>query len=243
MDELKRYFQQHREQLDQDEPGAGLWEKIASGLPDKPVQQTGGILSLMIRRNAAACILVLAGIGTWYILTDHTQTQKTETAAALPKTIHTTPLVQEKIKAGSSEEQPLTQPETGKHEKTAAVRKHKPDIDSYAQRELANLENSFTQVINLQRQKISSIPMYAESPDYFKDFTQQIRQMEKDERGIKSDIARRGMTDELLSQLINVYQQKLNVLKQLQTEMNKTNTRWKQNRVPVDSAHTYFMKL
>lgn len=76
MDELKRYFQQHREQLDQDEPGAGLWEKIASGLPDKPVQQTGGILSLMIRRVAAACILVLAGIGTWYILTDHTQTQK-----------------------------------------------------------------------------------------------------------------------------------------------------------------------
>lgn len=242
MDELKRYIQQHKEQLDHDEPGADLWKRIAAESSVKPVQQTG-IIPLMIRRVAAACILVLAGIGTWYILADRTKTDKTQTAVVLHKTMPALPTPRETIKADTSEVPPHTQTETGKHEMAVAVRKRKPEIYTNAQLELNNLENSFTQVINLQRQRISSIPMYAESPDYFKDFTQQIRQMEKDERGIKSDIARRGMTDELLSQLINVYQQKLNVLKQLQTEMNKTNTRWKQNRVPVDSAHTYFLKL
>ena len=85
--------------------------------------------------------------------------------------------------------------------------------------------------------------MYAESPAYFNDFKIQIRQMEKDEKVIKSDIARRGMNDGLLDQLINLYQQKLNILKQLQTEMTKTNNRYKQNRGPVDSAKTYFLKL
>jgi hypothetical protein len=67
--------------------------------------------------------------------------------------------------------------------------------------------------------------------------------MEKDEKLIKSDIAKRGMTDVLLGQLINVYQQKLGLLKQLQIEMNKTNNRYKQNRGPVDSTKTYFLNL
>ena len=85
--------------------------------------------------------------------------------------------------------------------------------------------------------------MYTETPDYFKDFTIEIRQIEKDEKVIKSDIAKRGMTDELLDQLINLYQQKLNTLKQLQIEMNKTNNRYKQSRGPVDSVKTYFLNI
>jgi glutamate mutase epsilon subunit len=85
--------------------------------------------------------------------------------------------------------------------------------------------------------------MYAESPEYFDDFKIQIKQMERDEKVIKSDIAKRGMSDQLLDQLINLYQQKLNTLKQLQIEMNKTNNRYKQNRAPVDPVKTYFLNL
>jgi cell division septum initiation protein DivIVA len=51
------------------------------------------------------------------------------------------------------------------------------------------------------------------------------------------------MTDELLDQLINVYQQKLTMLKQLQNEMQKLNTRYKQNRESIDTAKTYFLNL
>jgi len=51
------------------------------------------------------------------------------------------------------------------------------------------------------------------------------------------------MSDQLLNQLINIYQIKLNTLKQLQLEMNKINNRIKQNRVPVDSVKTYFINI
>jgi hypothetical protein len=67
--------------------------------------------------------------------------------------------------------------------------------------------------------------------------------MEKDEAQIKSYIQKNGMSDELLEQLINVYQQKLNMLKLLQTEMQKLNSRFKQNRPAVDTLKTYFLNL
>ncbi len=239
MDELKKYIQQHREQIDLDEPGEHIWEKIAQQSTSIPAKKTP-VVFFVTRWAAAACILLLAGVGTWYLVTGHTDPAKTNVAATTgsketgnPITIRTEP-AEEKIPA-SSEPVATTARKAMAHKKSEAI------ADAGAQ--LQNLENSFTQVINLQKDRVRNIPMYAESPDYFKDFKTQIRQMEKDERGIKSDIAKRGMTDELLSQLINVYQQKLNVLKQLQAEMNKTNTRWKQNRVPIDSAHTYFLKL
>lgn len=90
-----------------------------------------------------------------------------------------------------------------------------------------NIESSFTQMINLQRNKLNSTPIYAESPAYFNDFKVQLKQMEKDEKQIKEDIAKNGINDELITQLINIYQQKLNMLKQLQIEMNKLNNRFK----------------
>ncbi len=108
---------------------------------------------------------------------------------------------------------------------------------------LQNVENSFKQVINLQRNKVGTIPMYAESAEYFTDFKVQIKQLEKEEKSIKAEVVQHGLTDELLNQLINLYQIKLTTLKQLQTEMNKINNRIKQNRRPVDSIKTYFIHI
>ena len=108
---------------------------------------------------------------------------------------------------------------------------------------LNNVENSFKQVINLQRNRVGSIPMFAESADYFADFKIQIGQLEQDEKKIKADIVKRGLTDDLLNQIINIYQIKLSTLKQLQIEMNKINNRYKQNRGPVDSVKTYFINI
>ena len=85
--------------------------------------------------------------------------------------------------------------------------------------------------------------MYAESAEYFKDFNTQIKLMEKEEKNIKSTIAKHGINNDLLDQLINLYQQKLTVLKQLQLEMNKTNNRFKQTRGPIDTTRTYFLSI
>lgn len=85
--------------------------------------------------------------------------------------------------------------------------------------------------------------MFGESSDYFTDFKIQINQLEKDEKSIKAEIVKRGLSDQLLNQLMNIYQIKLNTLKQLQLEMNKINNRIKQNRAPVDSVKTYFINI
>lgn len=240
MDELKKYIRQHADQLDLDEPRLQVWEQIKQQSASAPKTT---VVVMVTRWAVAACVLLLAGIGGWWLLQEKNTTTElasqqqpvtekaaTKTKEPVTQTESTAPAVLAEVKVPVKKETAVVEPK----------QRIQPTADMLA---LQNMENSFTQVINLQRERVSSMPMYAESPAYFNDFAIQIRQMEKDEKQIKSDIARRGMTDRLLDQLINLYQQKLTILKQLQTEMTKTNNRYKQNRVPVDSAKTYFLKI
>jgi hypothetical protein len=243
MDELKKYLQNHAEELNLDEPRPQVWHNIQQGAVKKT-----SVVVMITRWAVAACILALAGVGAWSVLSDRKTDAPLQQMVALkeekkkmviPVPVQTEPAVTKKPEP------------TDMIAKTENINKPKPATRNPKQiiknqagiNMLQNIESSFTQVINLQRDRVSSIPMFAESPEYFNDFTIQIRQMEKDEKVIKSDIAKRGMNDQLLDQLINLYQQKLNTLKQLQIEMNKTNNRYKQNRGPVDSTKTYFLNL
>lgn len=244
MDELKQYLQQHREQLDLDEPGEALWDRIEQATA--PVVAKPRVLTMSIRWAAAACILVLAGIGAHRLLTDTqnlpapalTAANKTNATPEQPLTTEPAPVVVAPATDAVARHntKPIKQNKSGQH----AIRS---EIQQQNMALLQNIENSFHQVINLQRVRVSTTPMYAESADYFKDFTIQIKQLEQDEKVIKSDIAKRGMNDELLSQLINLYQHKLNTLKQLQIEMTKLNNRYKQSRGPVDTTRTYFLNI
>ena len=99
------------------------------------------------------------------------------------------------------------------------------------------------QVINIEKQKINSSPLYAESPAYFNDFKNRMMQMDNDEKLLRNDIKTKGPSNDMIEQLINIYQQKLNLLKQLQTEMNKMNSRYKQNKPASDSLTTYFLNI
>lgn len=252
-------MQNNLDSLDIDEPRDQVWQNIRR---ESQGQQKPSVIRMVTRWAVAACVIALAGVGAWSIL--HTSDNKQgELAVAPPKTsVDTQGSKANPSPAETAAVQPevekATEAETVTAPKTQLANNHtkerKPNRLKQAQDEqqainnqqlaaLQNIENSFTQVINLQRDRVSSMPMFAESPEYFKDFKIQIRQMEKDEKAIKSDIAKRGMNDELLDQLINLYQQKLNTLKQLQTEMNKTNNRYKQNHAVVDPAKTYFLNL
>lgn len=238
MDELKKYLQQNRASLDVDEPSPAVWERME--LP-QPVQKKSNVL-IMTRWVAAACILVLAGIGTWSLLnTKKITEQPVLTATTQPvkpnqETVINKPVPEE----NPIDEETLASVKQEPKKKISLVKPvtERPDLIA-----MNNIENSFKQVINLQRDKVSTTPMFTESAEYFNDFKIQIKQLEKDEKTIKSEIVKRGMTDELLTQLINIYQIKLNTLKQLQTEMNKINNRYKQNRAPVDSTRTYFINI
>lgn len=240
MDELKKYLQQNREALDSDEPSPMVWERIQV---QQPVKKTAIVVTIT-RWAVAACVLVLAGIGTWSLLKEDKAQNILQGSMATvePKQRETEQPAETVIPV------PEINPETNKvlasvtrEKKTIPVQKTIPErADLIA---LQNVENSFKQVINLQRNKVGTIPMYAESAEYFSDFKIQIRQLEKDEKAIKAEIVKRGLTDDLLNQLVNLYQIKLTTLKQLQIEMNKINNRVKQIRRPVDSVKTYFINI
>ena len=233
MDEFKKYLKNHRDKLDLDEPGQQLWENIRQ--KTEPAKKVMSFLTIT-KWAIAACILLLAGIGIKQFIakkTDNTSLQvrsEKEISTPVQKTM---PIAN--IQQPIAISVPKTKPTANIQQPIAS----KPEARNF----LHEIETSFTPVINLQRSRISNTPMYTETPDYFKDFTIEIRQIEKDEKVIKSDISKRGLTDELLDQLINLYQQKLNTLKQLQIEMNKTNNRYKQSRGPVDSVKTYFLNI
>lgn len=240
MDELKKYLQQNREALDIDEPSPLLWERIQV---QQPVKKTAIVVTIT-RWAVAACVLVLAGIGTWSLLKeDKTQnTLQGSMATAEPK--------QQQTIQPAEPVMPVPEFSTEANKVLASVTREKkmvPAQKTIPERAdliaLQNVENSFKQVINLQRNKVGTIPMYAESAEYFADFKIQIRQLEKDEKAVKAEIIKRGLTDDLLNQLVNLYQIKLTTLKQLQTEMNKINNRVKQIRRPVDSVKTYFINI
>ncbi len=255
MDEFKKYIQNNKEQLDEDMPSLNVWNNIEQGM--SPVKRSVPVVT-MIRWAVAACVIALAGIGSWYLLTSKkpseiapTTTAKTisKPSTTLPNTVDTSAInlpiknnepiviasntIKKQLSPNSKSITASTIPNI------AAKQNNDPTYTAL----LNNVEASFTQVINLQKARISTYPMFAESADYFKDFNIQIKQMEKEEKNIKSTISRRGINNDLLDQLINLYQQKLSILKQLQLEMNKTNNRFKQNRGPVDTTRTYFLSI
>lgn len=247
MDELKKYLQQHADELDLDEPRPQVWQQIRSGVG---VKKSANVVMLVTRWVAAACVLALAGIGGWSLLHDKpapaesgkqlVTRQKTDAAPVqMPQrdTIVADVPQSDVTAFAATRKTPL------KEKINPRVRSNQDPVLTQQKRGLNDLENSFTQVINLQRARVEATPMYAETPEYFSDFKIQLKQMEKDEKQIKQDIGRRGISNELLDQLINLYQQKLNILKQLQLEMNKTNNRFKQNRGPVDTTRTYFLNI
>ena len=244
MDELKKYLQDNRDTLDADTPRPKVWEAIQA-----EVKPAGKVLTMttIIKWAAAACVVVLAGIGIRTFMQNDTPTETV--AISSPKAIP--PAVKIDTPDNTAPEQePVVnnapaEPVYAATKKPAYTNKQANNAATTADpsQVLDQLASSFVQVINLQRNRISTTPLFAETPAYFDDFTKQLSQMDKDEKQIRTDIRKQGLQPEMIDQLINVYQQKLDVLKQLQLEMNKLNNRYKQNRGPVDTTKTYFINI
>jgi hypothetical protein len=72
---LEQFIRDNRDQFDTDEPGEKIWKKLEEQLTDKnqvnpkqPSKSRQAILFTLVRWSAAACILILAGIGIYSLL-------------------------------------------------------------------------------------------------------------------------------------------------------------------------------
>ncbi|MBS1579651.1 MAG: hypothetical protein JST29_08440 [Bacteroidetes bacterium] len=242
MDKFKQYIQQHKTELNTKEPSANLWLNIQQQLPTK---KSATVLTIF-KWAAAACIIVLCGFGVLYLLNINKQNnnvavnknQQTNQPIEIQK--ETTP--QENLENNNPQiaqaNAATNSTSTEKNKQPASTQTQKKNNNNNeVETTLQSLDSRFINIINLQKEKISSTPLYTESPSYYSDFIVRFKEMDSDEKAIKNAITKQGLTDDLLSRLINVYQQKLNVLKDLQKEINKTNNRYMQNHQPSNNTN------
>jgi hypothetical protein len=246
MDDFKKYLQQRSDDLDVDIPSDLVWKGINKELnPTKPMAAA----LVYIKWAVAACVIALAGFGGYMLLNKPVTSYQLPVASNKEQIINSRQKLQEEPTRlqTATIEQLVASNKIIKPTKSPKPRINKPATSNQQPATnitvLDQVETSFTQVINLQKAKVNTTPLIAENPGYFNDFTIEMKRMERDEHNIKRDIIKSGLSDELLDQLINVYQQKLNMLKQLQNEIHKTNNRFKQNRGPVDSTKPYFLNI
>ena len=238
MDEFKKYLRENRHLLDVESPPRNeVWERI---------QQRGPVSKKMLmtplaRWIAAACIVLLTGAATYMLWPSKTDAElantELKTQNSKPETNNTPEIIGRTDTPGS-----VTSPLPGEVVTASAGAKTKKSTDNVPTKSqkvsrpalkkkksaVDMLQENYASIINLQLKKLEATPIHVESPGYFHAFKKQWYDMEKDEKKIKDDIQVYGLNDAVLTQFIQLYQQKLLLLKQLQDEINKMNNRAQQ---------------
>lgn len=250
MDNLKKHIQDKRNELEIEMPSELVWANIEKSLPaNKKPKST--VIQLPLKWAVAASVIFLIALG-WMVY-EKMNSSLVNTPVAKQVINNTTPAptteknnqLQDTIVKMPTEDivatkrnSPIEKRNKTNHKHAMPTNQGQEDMAS-----LASIENSFNQIIILQRARINTTPLKAESPAYFEDFSVEIVQMEKEENTIKREIKKHGLTNELLNQFINIFQQKINVLKKLQKEMQKTNNRYQQGRTPIEASKVYFLSI
>lgn len=261
MDNLKEYIQQNIHLIEHNnEPSKKAWKNIKTsiGKQEKVVAiKPPSKIILLCKYAVAACVIGLAIVGAVHLINNKSQPNNIDTAT-IEQPINN-------IKPNTKNDTPINivEPDTPlaviqtvaktfikavantviSDDTINALISNTTNNNGIAFTQVKSIDSQYNQVIDLQKNIISNTPIYAENAAYFKSFSSDFKQMEADEKRIKKDMASFGFKQELLSQLINVYQQKLDLLKMFQTEINKTNIRYKQNRNNVDSSKIYYVAI
>lgn len=231
MDKLKQHLRAHREQLDIDEPGEAVWLNIEAAAP---VVKKLSPVALFYRY--AAVLLVVAGlaIGIRLLLQNREPVKNADAFAFVIPTLPGNNKKQQTILPSTA---PVAQP--GSEKKLLAKIKKTAPIDPYEL--LGSFSNNYAQLVKLQLKSIRATPVWGEAPSYFSDFKSSLQQMDADEAALRTIIKRNGLDEHLLEQVINIYQQKLDLLKTLKSEIGKVNRSPKPTN--TGSLETYFINI
>ncbi|QES88169.1 hypothetical protein [Rhizosphaericola mali] len=264
MDNLKKHIQANRDQMDLDIPEDFVWENIQNALDlgeNDTEKKAAPIFSIKrIAWLAAACLLTIVGYFSWKMMnnteeiTNHPSLAKND----LDKKVNTDSPTQSQmqtlvIQKDTSKIEPKEAPILVKNEETPVKKEFKlkekqvlPTKKSskvlYAKAENIEVGN-FSQLIDYQKEIINTIPILGVKPSYFNAFKTQLKSMDQDEKSIRMDIAQNGISQVAVNQLINIYQQKINVLKQLSDEISRTNKIYSQHEVHPTKPSIHYLNL
>ena len=243
MDEFKKYIKDHRDELDVEvPPPSHIWDhKSATRQP----------LNIAIKWIAAACTLLLLTVAFYWgmrisrhkdlpqaeiINKDSNEMQTSESDSLKDIVLPDIEDADAKNDLTIHQEKLQLEPAINPPRVERKIKSRNKLKSSSSQ----SLEANYTTIINYQLKRLERTPIYAESADYFHVFKKQWYDMEKDEEKIKGDIQVYGLNDILVDQFIQLYQQKIGLLKQLQTEINKMNIKAMNNPDFRKQSPTYF---
>lgn len=238
MDQFKKYLRDHRGELDVEiAPPAPLW----SGKPVK----SSGTLSVTRWMAAASILLIVSSIFYWILREpDNNKTSYNNPVRDASVSMQTkndslrsdTTTINLSIET-DSREITLEEPKSEKSvlsKRHSAKRKNKSESSP-----LQSLEINYTAIIDYQLKRVERTPIYAESADYFHVFKKQWYDLEKDEEKIKDDIRVLGLNDIVVDQFIRLYQNKIELLKQLQSQIDRMNLRARNHPGFQEQTPTY----
>ena len=239
MDEFKKYLFDHRDELDTEKPPRPqVWKHIRreTQVVKKPV------IPLIAKwATAAAAILVAVSVLIYQLqrpvkmddtklsVKDASKTNKgPEPNGQVDSSTGTvsTPVIEERTHELPGDK---VIPETTIPDTRKIARKDKPVQAPKQVSPLQAVEDNYATIINYQLQKLGKTPIYTESPGYFHVFKKQWLDLERDEKKVKQDVRMYGMSDQVVNKLIQLYQQKLWLLEELQSEINKMNVQARQH--------------
>jgi hypothetical protein len=233
MDDFKKHLRDKRYWLDTEEPSERVWENIRREGQSIPAR------FMIFRWAAAACLLLLIGSGIYLLVK---QNNHPADLVFIPPSYeikkHEEKPAQEDPDNYKPAAEPLLMVNNHLHSKPkpGSIKKGPADTNSNTEALAAGfnqLEKTYSSVVDLQMDKIKNTPVYGENASYFSFFQTQLRGLGSDEQNVKRDIKRSGLNNEQIEAMINIYQQKISILKQLQREINKTNNKVKKSNPNV----------
>lgn len=238
MDNFKNFLEEHKDDMDFESPSAEVWQKL-----NKPVKKVPVVsIKKILYAAAAACVLLVAGL--LYVMQEQKQTMSGEIAMMAKGQIkpldaltnNQAVLMPEKTTdlslASTTVEQTIKKANRTKQNAGNT-------INNEVQMAVKSIDENFNKILNAQLRNINQTPIYAENKEMFAGFKNQYQKLEKEEKQLKTDIVNFGMEEQLLQQLIFINQQKLNLLKSLQVEMNKVNN----NIPPQQKNKQQYLKM
>jgi hypothetical protein len=251
MDEFKKYINQNRHKLDTDEPGDYLFDAIERRIDKKQSR----VIPMFAKWAVAACIILLVGIAVYIFgfdgldkSQDVAQTTPVgkvdsssetrlpiENSSALKEEQPTEMLAQlpakkEAVNANSTS----FDKRTLNVEKDQTAKKSTPSQPADPMlRAFNDMDKSYATMVSLQLEKVKGTPIYAEDAEYFHVFKKQFHDLTNDEKVLKEETKKHGINDDIITRMINIYQEKIALLKQLQFEINKMNNRIKNSNSDI----------
>jgi hypothetical protein len=240
-DSLKHHIAENQNKLQIETPNAQSWEEISRYISAKKTRPVRAVKRTLVYLSAA-CIITIISLGVFRYVND-TQTNpdnevvkktsdKTNVPAADTTTIELTR--NESIEASLPDKE-IKQP--GNHKtKAVASKPSKKQKKNSLPPEVLQIEKDYDELIAGQINYTKGLAIYGENAGYFQEFMNDFKDLEKQEKELRKLIAQNGLQDNSIDELTTLYQQKLTILKKLQTEINKTSNR---NKNITDTIPTY----